>query len=146
MKVRLTTTSHDDLQVISPRIVEHLVSLVDDCVLDAVHAENIWLAHEVHETTTSTDEDIATLAQVLDVHAEREATVSDAWTKHRAVAHATCLVKNLHRQLAGGHEDEHERLCTNRLSLAATRTTKLLCLAHQAGDDWDEIGCGLAAA
>lgn len=164
MNEGLTTTTHDLAELLLPIRLQHLVCLVDDRVpivnqhrgydegsmslLDTAHGKNARLVHKVTQAAWRRDEDVATLAELLDRDLHWESAVYDARTKHAAVRHATSLVKNLHGKLAGGHDHNDQRLSADLFLVVDVWLwcTQLLRLAHQPGQDWDHVGSGFAGA
>lgn len=142
--------------LIRPVLGEHLIGLVDDRVLDATHGEEIRLIHESAQTTGCGDEDVATLAEVVDLLTHRVSTVGNTRAEHALVAHASSLVKDLNSELAGRNDDDHERLSADAVLAGVVRvgvgvdlwarSAQLLGLAHQLAQDGNEVGCGLARA
>lgn len=150
--MRLTTALKNLGQFLGPVLVEQLVGLVDDCVLDAAHGDDIRLIHERAHTSGGGDENVAALAEIAHLLAHRVATVGGAWTEHGLVAHAARLIENLNRQLARGDDDDHKGLGANTVAACViaglgvvdswARAPKLLRLAHELIQNWNEVrGC-----
>lgn len=123
-------------------------------LLDTVHGEHLGLVHQVAKTTRGADENVAALAKLLDVHTLGVAAVSDTWAQHGAVAETTSLVEDLNRKLASGDDNHNEWLGAHAMDLdieawvgdVGTRGGKLLGLAHELREDWNEVGGSLARA
>lgn len=142
--------------LLGPVLIEHLIGLIDDGVLDTSHGDEVRLVHESTQAARSGDENVTALAEIVDLLTHWVATVSGAWAKHGLVAHAASLVEDLDSKLAGGNDDDHQRLSTDAVAAMIiagesvvdlwTMTAELLGLAHQSAQDWDEVGGGLARA
>jgi hypothetical protein len=149
----LTTSTHDDSHLFFPVVVQKLISLIDDGVANTVEREQVGTTHEVQEATRSSDENVTALAKLDHLLTHRTTTVSNARTKHRAIAETTSFVEDLAAELTSRSDDENERLSSNTLSASIevsgdkrTRSGDLLSLAHQLGDDGNQIRSGLARA
>lgn len=123
-------------------------------LLDTTHGENAWAIHEITETTWCRDQDVTTLAKLLQVVLHRDTTVGASGAKHRAIAETTSLVEDLLGKFTGWHDNEHERLSAHAVDNGVVvrsgdvwaRTLKLLDFAHQVRDDGNEVRGRLAGA
>lgn len=148
----LTTTVHDDLELIFPVRAEHLIGLIDNHVLEAAQREALWLiCDEINETTWSSNENIAALGDLVELVAAGPTTIHNTGTEHRAVAETTGLVENLHSKLTVGTNDEHEWLGTSKVARIRDKSrgvgawcTQLLGLAHEFGQGGDQESTSLA--
>lgn len=150
----LTATIHDNLELVFPVGTEHLISLINNHVLEAAQREALWLVgDEINKATWGSNENITALGDLVELVAAGATTIHNTWTKHRAVAEATRLVEDLHGKLTVGTNDEHEWLGTRKVAriwdesrrVGAWRT-QLLGLAHELGQGGDQKGTSLAGA
>ena len=72
-----------------------------------MHGERIGSAHEVVETTGSSNENIAPLAQGFGLLSDGTSAINNTRPKHRSVAELAGLIENLSRQLAGWGNDDN---------------------------------------
>lgn len=86
--------------------MQHLISLIDDHVLETLESQESRTAHEVNQTTGSGNEQIATLRKQRDLLTKRATTVDDTGTKHGTITKASSLIKDLGGKLSVGADDE----------------------------------------
>lgn len=145
--MKLTATTHDLVHLVFPVTLKHLIGLVDDCEFDTLHAQDVRLVHQILETTRSTDEKVAALGELLKVAAHGDTTVGAHRAQHGTVTKTAGLVKDLLSKLTGRNHDDNKRLGADASSLhGGTRALQLADLAHQLGDDRDQISGSLARA
>jgi hypothetical protein len=133
--------------------LEHLISLVNNHVLETLQSQNFRAINEVHETTRGANDNITTLLELLDLLADRATSIDDARAKHRAVTKAPSLVKDLGRKLTARADNENEGLGSNARSDAfligdriGTRSSELLGLTHELRNDGHQECSSLAGA
>jgi hypothetical protein len=128
------------------------VDEVKDDLLEAAERQQVVVAHEVHKTTGGGDEDVASHLELLALVLGGSTTVDDARSQHSAVAETASLIEDLAGKLAGGADDQHQRLSADAVSggvvagWVGARCSKLAGLAHQLGEDGQEEGSSLARA
>jgi hypothetical protein len=62
-----TTTTHEHLHLLLPVTLKHLISLVDDSELDALHGQDVGSGHEIHKTARRADEEVTASSKLLKV-------------------------------------------------------------------------------
>lgn len=120
--------------------------------LDTSHGQEVRLVHQVAEAAGGRDEDVTTTTELLTHHTHGKSAVSDARAKHGAIAHAACFVENLDGELARWDDDDDQWLCFHGVlsrivpigSGVGARGLQFLGLAHELGDDGNEVGRRLA--
>ena len=92
------------LKVSIPR--SYGIFLVLSGLPESGEGQKIATAHEVHETTRSSNQDVATLPQLVHLLPTRSSTVNDTRTEHRAVAETPSFIKDLSGQFACRSNDK----------------------------------------
>ena len=133
---RLRQELDDALDVRQEAHVEHPVCLVEDQDLDLAQVRDL-LADEVEQATRGRNEDLDSCAQRLDLRVHRDAAVHDGRTQRDGPAVGPDTLIDLHRELAGGHEDE-------RADRMAGRRERGIGLRPEAIQDRQRERCGLA--
>jgi hypothetical protein len=128
------------------------VDEVKDDLLEAAERQQVVVAHEVHKTTGGGDEDVASHLELLALVLGGSTTVDDARAQHSAVAETASLIEDLASKLAGGADDQHERLSADTVGRGIVagrvraRSSKLTGLAHELGQDGKKESRSLAGA
>lgn len=133
--------------------MEHLVSLVNDHVLESTKRQVVGTVHKVDETTRRGNQNVAAKRQLIDLVSNGATTVNNARPQHAAVTELSGLHKDLDGQLTSWTDDTHQGFSANNgieawtiLGGVGTRSSKLLGFAHQFVQDGHQIGSGLARA
>ena len=116
---------------------------------NTVQGEDVRFAHDVDETTRSSNENVTTFLELSDLLTDWTTTICNAGTKHGAIAQTTSLIEDLCAKLTSGSDNEDQWLSTNTIVLltlcnVGTRSSELLGLAHQLGENRDEESSSLA--
>lgn len=148
---RLTATTENLVKILLPVIVKHLVSLIDDHELQATKSQILRAIHEVQKTTRRGNQDVAALAELIDLVTDGATTVNNTGPQHAPVTELASLHEDLDRELTCGHHDANQGLGTSRLidtrpkrGRVGTRRGELLRFSHELVQNGNEIGCGLA--
>lgn len=144
--MKLTSATHDLGHSIIPVAAEHLIGLINDSKLDASHREDVRLVHQVLETARGTNKQVTALAELLKVDANGNTSVRAHGAQHGTVAKSAGFVEDLLSQLAGRDDDNDKGLGTHAATVDGARSLELANLAHQLGDDRDQISSSLAGA
>lgn len=107
---RRTTALHDLLQLSFPVGLEHLISFVNDHVLEALQGEKVRSVNEVAKTTGCSNENIAALLKLDDLLGDWTTAVDDAGTKHGSIAETTSLIEDLGGKLTSWADDQDQGL------------------------------------
>ena len=106
------------------------------------------LVHEIHESSRSADEDIASFLELISLVTHRSSTIHHTGAKHRTIAQTAGLVEYLGRKLSGGRNNQHQRFGTNSIGhrikacgQVRTRGSQLSRLSHQLRKNGDQK-CG----
>jgi hypothetical protein len=145
-KRTLTCTRENGLKFRLPVIVEHLISLVNDHVLQAAERQDFGTSDEIFEATRSSNQDVAASRKKAALLADRDSSVDDTRSEHGAVAQLSRFVEYLHSQLTSRDHHNHEWLSDHVVdsflesSRVGPRSPKLLGLSHELAQDWDQVG------
>jgi hypothetical protein len=118
---------------------------------DTSKRQDVGLAHDIDESTRSGNEDVATLVELSNLFTDRATAICDAGTKHGPIAQTTSLIEDLAAELASRSNNKNQRLSTDAVTVrveavgkVGTRSSKLLGLPHELGEDRDQECCSLA--
>lgn len=81
-KDKHTSTIHDFLQLALPIRVQHLISFIDDHVLETLESQDLRRIDEVTETTWSANQHVTALTKLLNLLALWTAAIDDTRTEH----------------------------------------------------------------
>ncbi len=109
------------------------------------------LGHDIKKTARSCDKEVTPFLKLSNLLTNWTTAICNAGSQHGAIAESPSLVEDLATELTSRSDDEDEGLATDAVTLSiksigqiGTRCSKLLRLAHELGDDWNEECCSLA--
>ena len=108
--------------------------------------------HHVTQAAWRGDQDVTPSTKLIECDSHWKTTVEHAWAKHRAIAHTSGFIEDLHCQFPSRNDDYHERLSLDFMEASVVACyggiwawrRELLRLAHELRHNGNHVASRLA--
>lgn len=111
--------------------------------------QDVGAVHDVDQAARSTNQDVATTAQVIKLVSHGSTAIHNRGPKHRTIAEPARFIEDLSGELARRRHNDDKRLSAHGIGLGIEpdwvwpRGRQLLGLSHKLRENWDEKGRSL---